>query len=104
MVTTGKTYKIAIIPGNFFSDKERIMANVRKEIDCRGWLHGDKISPEIACLLRKDVSDQEIDDLGLDWLVIMHEPIKDSDGDLGLLSMYRSVDGILGTDYDLPDF
>jgi hypothetical protein len=100
--TTGKIYKIAIIPGKFFSDKDRTMANIRKEIDRRKWSQGSEISSEIACLLRRHLSDQDIADLGLYWLITMHEPIKDSDGDPSLLSMNRSDDDILDTDSGHP--
>jgi hypothetical protein len=100
--TTGKIYKIAIIPGKFFSDKDRTMANIRKEIDRRKWSHGSEISPEIACLLRRHLSDQDIADLGLYWLITMHEPIKDSGGGLGLLGMGRCGDGVLDTSYGHP--
>ncbi len=103
-VTTGKVYKIAIIPGKFFFDKDRKTVNIRKEMDRRGWLHGNKISPEVACLLRKYLSNQDIADLGLYWLMTMHEPIKDSDGVSGLLSMHRHDVSILVTNYDHPNY
>lgn len=49
--------------------------------------------PEIACLIRENISDKEIQEMGLWYIVTMHEPIKDSDGDPLLLSSDRDDDG-----------
>lgn len=102
-ITTGKTYKIAIIPGKLFSDDKRNLVNVREYIDSRGWLHGDKISPEVACLTRKYLSGQDIADMNLNWLIIMPEFIEDFDGVLDLLYMGRGDSGDrLDTGYGSP--
>jgi len=38
------------------------------------------------------------------WLITMHDPIKDADGDPGLLGVRRNGDGRwLGAYYDSPD-
>ena len=50
-------------------------------------------NPEVACLIRDLFSDEEIEAMGLVWIVAMHEPIKDSDGRLSLLAAYRVDDG-----------
>ncbi|PJA94127.1 MAG: hypothetical protein CO133_00585, partial [Candidatus Komeilibacteria bacterium CG_4_9_14_3_um_filter_37_5] len=49
-------------------------------------------------------SNKELKEMGLYWIVIMHEPIKDSDGDPRLLSVDRGGDGSwLGTYFGNPD-
>ncbi len=78
VVTTGKTYKIAIIPGIFFSNEERTLSNVGREIKTRGWFHGNKISPEVACLLLEYLSLKDMSDLGLAFLEVLHYPMYNS--------------------------
>ena len=48
--------------------------------------------PEVAVYLRKALSDEEIKELGLWYVITMHEPIKDSVGCLRLLSANRDGD------------
>ena len=76
--TSGITYEIAVLKGEIFSDNDRITKNIRKEAKNR------KLSDpnaEVACLAREKFSDKELEAMGLYWIVAMHEPIKDSDGD-----------------------
>ncbi|MFA5000824.1 MAG: hypothetical protein WC531_01170 [Candidatus Paceibacterota bacterium] len=56
----------------------------------RGWT---KPNAEVACLIRKNFSNEEIEAMGLTWIITMHEPIKDSDGFPNLLSAHRLGDG-----------
>ena len=98
--TTGVTYDIAILKGMLFEDNKRITKNIRAEAERRNLT---KPNAEVACLIRENFSDEEIEAMGLIWIVTMHEPIKDSDGDLGLLRANRIVGGSwLGTCYDRP--
>jgi hypothetical protein len=98
--TNGVTYEIAVLKGEIFSDNERITKNIRKEAKNR------KLSApnaEVACLIREKFSDKELEVMGLYWIVAMHEPIKDSDGDSKLLSADRDDDGSwLRTGYGSP--
>ncbi len=48
---------------------------------------------EVACLIREKFSDKEIKEMGLEYIVTMHEPIKDADGILSLLGADRFVVG-----------
>ena len=75
--TSGKTYRIAIMPGRIFSDDDRFTSNVREEAGRRG-LEGP--NPEVACLLRELLSDDDLEAMGLRWLVVMHEPIVSGGG------------------------
>lgn len=49
--------------------------------------------PEIACLIRENISDKEIQEMGLWYIVTMHEPIKDSVGVPHLLDSDRDDGG-----------
>jgi hypothetical protein len=99
--TNGIIYEIAVLKGELFSDSDRITKTIRKEAKNR------KLSTpnaEVACLIREKFSDKELEAMGLYWIVAMHEPIKDSDGDPELLDASRSGNGSwLSTSYGLPD-
>ena len=88
--TNGVTYEIAVLKGGLFTDGERTTRNIRVDADRRGWT---KPNAEVACLIREQFSDEEIEAMGLWWIVAMHEPIKDSDGDLDLLGASRRGGG-----------
>jgi hypothetical protein len=82
-------YEIAILKGALFNDNERITANIRKEAKRRKY---STPKAEIACLIREKFSDKELEAMGLHWLITMHTPIKDSDGDLSLLGSNNFAD------------
>jgi len=88
--TNGIKTEIAVFKGEMFSDDNRITKKIRAEADKRKF---SAPNAEVACLIRENFSDEEIKAMGLVWVVTMHEPIKDSDGDLALLSASRRDDG-----------
>lgn len=99
--TSGVTYEIAVLKGMLWSDNKRITKNIRAEADNRKLT---KPNAEVACLIREMFTDEEIEAMGIVWIVAMHEPIKDSDGDPNLLSASRDGGGRwLGTTYVRPD-
>ena len=99
--TAGITYEVAVLKGELFSDSERITKNIRKDAKNRKFTTPNA---EVACLIREKFSDKELEAMGLYWIVVMHEPIKDSDGDPTLLGANRYGDGSwLNTGYDGPD-
>lgn len=99
--TSGVTYQIAILKGLLFSDNNRITKKIRSEADARKFITPNA---EVACLIRENFSDEDIEAMGLIWIVTMHEPINDSDGSPDLLGAGRSGDGRwLGACYDRPD-
>ena len=98
--TKGVTYEIAVLKGMLFEDNERITSKIRAEADKRKLT---KPNAEVACLIREMFSDKELEAMGLWWIVAMHEPIKDSDGDPYLLLADRNDDGRwLHAFYDYP--
>ena len=99
--TNGTIYNCAVIKGEFFSDENRITSKIRAEADGRKFT---KPNAEVACLIRENFSDEEIEAMGLWWLIIMHKPINDSDGDPLLLGANRYDEGRwLNAYYDRPD-
>lgn len=88
--TKGVTTEIAILKGMLFEHRDRITSNIR---DLASQRKLTTPNAEVACLIRENFSDVDIEAMGLIWIVTMHEPIKDSDGDPSLLSAHRSGDG-----------
>ena len=88
--TKGVTTEIAILKGMLFEDRDRITSNIR---DLATQRKLTTPNAEVACLIRENFSDEEIEAMGLWWIVAMHEPIKDSDGDLLLLGARRGDGG-----------
>jgi len=102
VVSNGKVYKPVVLKGEAFTDDERVTANIRKVAAEMGL-----ITPpaELARLLRKSVSDEEIAAMGLYWLIVMHEPITDSDGDPYVLGLNRRGRGRwLSASYGYSDY
>lgn len=100
-VTDGTTYNLVVIKGEEFKDSERYTSNIREEAARRGYLTPPA---EVAPLLREKLSDEEIERMGLWWLVVMHDPIKDSDGYPDLLNVARDDEGRwLDADCVYPD-
>ena len=85
--TNGVTTEVAVLKGMLFEDNDRITKKIRAEADKRKL---GKPEPELACLIHEKFTDKEIEAMGLIWIVAMHEPINDSDGDPSLLGANRS--------------
>jgi hypothetical protein len=100
--TSGVTTEVAVLKGTLFKNEDRITKNIRAEADTRKL---SKPNAEMACLIREKFTDKEIEDMGLWYIVAMHEPINDSDGVPILLSARRLVDGRwLLACLDRPDY
>lgn len=99
--TNGVTYNIVVRPGKKISDSDRITKKIRAAADNKGWV---KPHWEVACLIRDTFTDEQLEQMGLWYIVTMHEPIKDSDGDPFLLRSGRGGDGRwLYAGYGRPD-
>ena len=88
--TNGVTTEVVVLKGMFFEDKDRITKKIRVEADKRKL---SKPNAELACLIRENFTDKEIEQMGLWYIIAMHEPINDSAGDPFLLSADCSDDG-----------
>jgi hypothetical protein len=89
--TSGVTTEVAVLKGERFEDDERITKNIRAEGDKRKF---GKPNAEVVCLICEMFTDEEIEAMGLWWIVVMHEPIKDSVGDPFLLGADRDGGGV----------
>ena len=98
--TIGIITEIAVIKGMLFEDSERVTKNICAMAES---LKFTKPNPEVACLIREMFTDAEIEEMGLRWIVAMHEPIKDSGGGPFLLVTHRYDGGPwLRAYYDRP--
>ncbi len=84
--TKGVVYRVAVLKGTLFSDENRITKKIRK--DAAGRNLGTP-NAELGCLIRKNFSNEDIEAMGLWWIVAMHDPIEDSAGAPVLLCAYR---------------
>lgn len=91
--TNGVTYKIAILRSElFYNDENRTTINIREEANKHKF---STPNIEVACLIRDKFSNKELEDMELWSIVVMHEPIKDSQGDPLLLNVSRAGNSCL---------
>ncbi|MBI2647724.1 MAG: hypothetical protein HYW98_00035 [Candidatus Wildermuthbacteria bacterium] len=90
--TNGVTTEVVVLKGMLFEDNDRITKKIRSEAYAGTFTQGRKLfdpNAEVACLIREKFTDEEIEAMGLVWLVVMHDPINDSGGVPDLLSANR---------------
>jgi len=90
--TTGVTTEIVVLKGNLFKDEHRGIRYICGEA-ASGSLR--RPNAEIACLIREAFSDQDLADMGLFSIVVMHEPIYDPTRRPRLLGASRDDGGHL---------
>lgn len=95
----GEVKEVVILNGELFTDSERITKKIRKEAQKRNL---STPNAEIACLIRDKFSNKEIEQMGLTWIITMHEPVEVSGGDPRLLSVYRDGGSWLHAFWDYP--
>ncbi|MBU6231775.1 MAG: hypothetical protein KGI45_01555 [Patescibacteria group bacterium] len=88
--TNGVAYHIVVRPGSKISSRDRITKKIRAHATEKGWK-----TPhwEVACLIRDTFTDEQLEKMGLWWIVTMHGPITDSGGDPNLLHSFRGGGG-----------
>ena len=84
--TNGATTEVAVLKGMLFEDNDRVTSKIRAEAGKRKLVNPNA---ELGCLVRDMFTDEEIEAMGLVWIVTMHKPIKDSGGDAVLLGAGR---------------
>lgn len=103
--TDGITTEVVVLKGALFedsTDSSEILKKVCPEGSSRKL---ETPNAEIICLIREKFTNEELEALGLSSIIVMHEPIKDSDGDPALLCMNSSGNGHwLGAVYDSPGY
>lgn len=80
--TSGVTTEVAVLKGMLFDENDRFTKKIRAEAEKRKL---SKPNAELACLIRDKFTDKEIEQMGLGYIVAMHEPINDHTGDPVLL-------------------
>ena len=85
-VTDNIKYELVIMKTNKYITSQEIRDNAKN-------LGFKTPNTEVACLIRELLSNEDIKELGFWYIVTFHKPIKDSVGDLVLLSTDRNGDG-----------
>lgn len=99
--TCGVMTEIAVLKGELWTDDNRGTGNMLREAKRRNL---KKASVEIACLMRDYFTDEELESMGLLWIVVMHEPIEvDYDHCPCLLNANRYEGSWLGLSYGGED-
>ncbi len=80
----GTVVKATVFKGEIFSDSDRITGKIRAFV-ARCQLKLLTPNTDLACLIRKDLTNKEVRDMGLRWIIGMSETVKDSDGGPSLL-------------------
>lgn len=88
--TNGVKTEVAVLKGMLFEYNDRVTENIHNVANKHKL---GKPEPELACLIREKFTDKDIEAMGLVWIVAMHEPINDSNGNPSLLSAHRHGDG-----------
>ena len=81
--TNGVTTEVAVFKGILFEDNERTTKKIRAYVEAfriSGKRKMSKPNAEIAYLIREKFTNKEIEQMGLAWIVTMHEPINNFDG------------------------
>lgn len=84
VASNGIVYKLALIMGIEFEDDQRTNAQIRAEATTRGYLNPPI---EVAPYVREMFSDEDLEQMGLLALIIMHKPLRDSGDRLRLLGL-----------------
>jgi hypothetical protein len=84
----GTVHNIAVLPGKLYSCNGRITKDIRADAKRRKMTDPH---PEVACLIREMFSNQDIKEMGLGWIITMHEPIPDFVGNPRVLGTCAGV-------------
>ncbi len=91
--TSGVTTEIAVHRIILFEGSSHIIS------EFRSWAITEQKrsvpDPEVACLIRESFSDEDMETMGLTWIVPIHFTVEGSDGDRFLLSSDRQSGGRL---------
>ena len=90
VVTKGLPYRLALILGDKFKDDERTTDKIRAYAVERGYLDPPV---EVAPLVREMFSDEDLEQIGLRALIIMHKPVSGLGGGPRLLGVIRDGGG-----------
>jgi len=72
--------EIAILRSSLFRDGERTYEHILDAARSGKFTGGRKLlnpDAEIACFIREKFSDEELREMGLEWVIVFHKPLKD---------------------------
>jgi hypothetical protein len=91
LLEDGREYKVVLVPHKEIErDSDRTTANLRKLGEKYGY--GKPLAGSTP-RIRESVSDKQMEEMGIWYIVVLHDPIKDADGDPELLGADRNGDG-----------
>ena len=94
----GTRHHIAVLKHGVWGEvTKKIRAKAKK-------MNFSQPNAEIACLIRDQFSNEELEAMGFYFIVCMHEPIRDSDNKPLLLTAHRRDNLWLHAYWDLPGF
>jgi len=98
--TKGVKYSVRVLKGELYEDDKLITKDICGDAKTRKLLDPPL---ELACLIRRKFTNEQVREMGIYCLIIMHEAVEIS-GDLHLLCVDCYVsDRWLSTNYDRPD-
>lgn len=100
----GKTYKLGLVFGTEIAkDSKRTTANLQAHaLREFGPQANEGLKGEFALLTREKFSNAELEAMGLWYIMVLHKPIVDSDGDPRVLSSNRHDGSYVGAFYVSP--
>jgi hypothetical protein len=101
----GKEYKFVLLFGaEIRNDSDRTTAKIKKRaVSEFGKEAVTNLKGELVLLIREKFTNAELEEMGLWYIVVLHEPIVDSDGDPGVLYSRRCKDeSWVGASYGNP--
>ena len=96
--TNGMTTEVAVLKGMLFNAQNRTTKNIRSKAKKRKLSNPNA---ELACLIREQFTDNEIEAMGLENIMTMHEPLPTFCRDLNLLFAGRY--SVLNACTGMPD-
>lgn len=91
--------QIAVLTGELFINNERTTGNARAQASLRGLV---PTNTDIACLIRKKFSNEEMETMGLNWIVGMHTAIQGPIGPQLIGALQYNHELRLGSCFDEP--
>ncbi len=88
--TKGVMTEVAVLRGILFTSSNRTTSKIQESANKRKL---QKPNAEVACLILEMFSNEDLKAMDLCWIVVFHEPIKDSSGSSRFLNICHEYDG-----------
>lgn len=87
---SGTLHSVKIVRGKVFGNEQRTTEAMRRYVS--EVVYGEKPKAshlELACLIRDAFTDDELRRMGLSWIVVMHKPLENENGEPHQLTVCR---------------